>query len=77
MALEIKPTSRWWYGRFQIGGKSMLINLRVKVEGRRPDSITQTGDGEFERSRGKAMAAHDRQLADLKAKHNIEELTSA
>ncbi|MBP7830984.1 MAG: tyrosine-type recombinase/integrase [Kiritimatiellae bacterium] len=75
MALEIKPTSRWWYGRFQVGGKTMLINLEVEVQGNRPLSITQTGDGAFERSRGKAMVEHDRRLADLKNKHNIEELT--
>lgn len=75
MALEIKTTSQWWYGRFQVGGKNMLVNLRVKVDGARPSSVTQTGDGAFERSRGRAMAEHDRVLAELKTKHNVEELT--
>lgn len=75
MTLEMKQTSRWWYGRFVLNGKSKLVNLGVEIKGSRPASIGQSGDDAFERSRGKAIGEHDRVLADLHSKHNIEELT--
>ena len=74
MTLELRPSSKWWYGRFAVDGKSHFVNLGIKVQGRRPTS-TQGPDGLFERSRGRALAAHDTYLADLKTKHNVEELT--
>lgn len=74
MALELKGSSKWWYGRFHVGGKRRLINVRVPVEGRRP-TTGQDGDAAFERSRGRAMAEYERVRADLKSRYNIEELT--
>ncbi len=74
LALELKGSSKWWYGRFQVGGKRMVINLRVAVEGRRP-AAGQDGDAAFERSRGRALAEYERVRADLKSRYNIEELT--
>ncbi|MBM3839720.1 MAG: hypothetical protein FJ398_17475 [Verrucomicrobia bacterium] len=75
MALDWKATSQWWYGRFMVKGNSKLINLGVKIEGCRPRSITEEGDHAFERSRGKAIHEHDRILDEIRAKHNLEELT--
>lgn len=40
MGLEItrkkdgSPRSKWWYGRFNINGKSTCVNLGVKIAGR-------------------------------------------
>jgi len=75
MALEMRPTSKWWYGRFQVGGKNMMVNLGIEIEGKRPDSITQTGDGAFERSRGAAKNELKRRMEEYRKQHNIEELT--
>ena len=74
MALEMKATSKWWYARLMHKHKARLINLRIEIKGRRPTSITKQGDGEFERSRGKALNEHDRRLAELRAKDNGAEL---
>ncbi len=71
----MKKTSRWWYARAQIKGKLRLINLRVEIKGQRPERVTQTGDGDFERSRGRAMAEHDRIIGDMKTRQDAEELT--
>ena len=76
MALDWKETSQWWYGRITTRtGKRKLINLGVKIEGRRPRSIVDQGDAAFERSRGKAIREHDRILSEIQNKQNLEELT--
>jgi integrase len=62
MALVIKRTSSWWYALFKSNGRRQAINLRVKIEGTRPASVGDAGDDAFERSRGKAIEAHDRLL---------------
>ena len=45
------PSSNWWYGRFKVNGKSKCVNLGIKIEGRVPVSLKETGDTAFERSR--------------------------
>ena len=75
MALEMKETSSWWYGRFMVHRKARRVNLGVKIEGRRPASITQEGDRAFERSRGRARAEHDRVRDEILSKKNTVELT--
>ena len=75
MALDWKKTSQWWYGRFIVKGVAKLINLGVKIDGRRPQRISDEGDAAFERSRGKALQEHERVRDELRAKHNLEELT--
>jgi hypothetical protein len=45
---------------FVINGKKTVINLRVPITGKRPRKRTMIGDDEFERSRGRAMEAHDK-----------------
>lgn len=74
MALELRSSSSWWYARFAANGKLRRVNLRVKVEGRRPSSITEEGDPAFERSRGKALGAHDKLLEEIQSKKSAEEL---
>jgi hypothetical protein len=73
MALDWKETSQWWYGRITTRtGKRKLINLGVKIEGRRPRSIVDQGDAAFERSRGKAIREHDRILSEIQNKQNLK-----
>ena len=62
MALVIKRTSSWWYALFKSNGRRRAINLKVRIEGTRPASIGHAGDDAFERSRGKALEAHDQLL---------------
>ena len=50
MALELKPTSGWWYARFVVNKRIHRYKLN-RVEGRRPVSLTKSGDGPFEKSR--------------------------
>ena len=67
MSLEIRKNSSWWYGVFVINGKKTVVNLGVPITGKRPRKRTMIGDDEFERSRGRAMEAHDKQLGKLAA----------
>ena len=66
MPLELRKTSNWWYGRYQSGGRLQCLNLGIPVEGRRPASISDAGDLQFERSRGHAQEALDRLLLDVR-----------
>ncbi len=65
MSLEIRKNSSWWYGVFMVNGRKTVVNLKVPITGRRPPKRTMIGDDEFERSRGRAMEAHDKQLRQL------------
>src|SRR5688572_8301529 len=67
MALVMKRTSRWWYALFKSKGRRKAVNLKVLIEGQRPHSKGQRGDDEFERSRGRALAEHDRLLKEFDA----------
>jgi integrase len=59
MSLELRKSSKWWYGVFMQEGKKTIVNLKVPIAGKRPPKRTMQGDDEFEQSRGKAMAAYD------------------
>jgi integrase len=72
MALEIRKSSRWWYGTFMVNGQKTVINLGVPITGKRPPKRTMLGDDEFERSRGRAQEAHDRQEKKLITDRNAE-----
>ena len=74
MSLELKSSSQWWYGRFTVGGRRRRVNLNVKAQGIRPATLADQGDATFERSRIKAMVAHERMLEELERKQNAEEL---
>lgn len=84
MAVEIRRKkdkslkSIWWYGRFKVNGSTKCLNLGIKVEGRVPDTLKETGDTKFERSRMRAQL----KLEELKkeamshkaAEHHLREL---
>lgn len=75
MGLELRrATSEWWYGKFQANGRTFTKNLGVKVEGRVPPTIRETGDIVFERSRARAQAALEKAQAELKRRSAAEEL---
>ena len=66
MALELKPRSHWWYGRFRDGKKVRQIRLDVPIEGERPERASQTGDKKFEASRRKALVEFDKRVAEIR-----------
>lgn len=77
MALDWKATSQWWYGRFTENGRSKLVNLGIKIAGKRPKRINATGSGvdpRFVHSRGMAIQEHDRIHNEIRSRHNLEEL---
>jgi integrase len=57
MGLMLKTTSKWWYARPVVKGKRLFVNLGVEVKGRRPATLRELGDADFEASRQAAMAA--------------------
>ncbi len=65
MSLEIRKSSKWWYGVFMVKGQRTVINLGVPITGKRPPKRTMLGDDEFERSRGRAMEAYAKQRKEL------------
>jgi integrase len=75
MALDWKKTSKWWYARYTVNGKTKLVNLGVKIEGRRPESINGHGNEAFRRSRDRARIKHDECLAAIREKQNLQHLT--
>ena len=78
MALEIqKGRSKWWYGRVTVDGKDVVKNLGVEIRGQVPDSLRETGDTAFERSRAQAQAALEQFQAGLRKRSTSEELVQA
>lgn len=74
MPLEMRKSSKWWYGRFNSAGKVYCKNLGIKIEGERPCSITNEGDRRFEQSRAKAQAHLDQLINDASRRKTSEEL---
>lgn len=74
MALDWKPTSKWWYARISTNGKLSRFNLGVEIEGKRPPSITKEGDRRFEASRERAREAHKQLVAEIRKKANLVEI---
>ncbi|MFT3784145.1 MAG: hypothetical protein QM790_19225 [Nibricoccus sp.] len=75
MALELqRGRSKWWYGRVEVNGRKIGKNLGVEVRGIIPNSLAETGDIAFERSRAKAQAALEKLQLDLKRRSTAEEL---
>ncbi|MEX2607573.1 MAG: hypothetical protein WD708_09520, partial [Kiritimatiellia bacterium] len=86
MALEMKPTSNWWYARvrmpdgikrFPLVRKSEGKEERLAVRGCRPKSLKsmEGADREFIDSFHQAKAAHDHLVEELRSKKTVEELT--
>lgn len=65
MSLELRKSSRWWYGVFVVNGQKTIVNLKVPIAGKRPRKRTMQGDDEFEQSRGRAQEAYERQAKKL------------
>jgi len=59
MSLELRKSSKWWYGVFMENGRKTIVNLLIPIAGKRPPKRTMQGDDEFEQSRGKAQAAYE------------------
>ncbi len=74
MPLEMRKTSQWWYGRYNVGGKVHCVNLQVRIEGKRPASISdENTDKEFERSKGRAMEKFESMFRDAKNRKDSAE----
>ena len=65
MSLQLRRSSRWWYGQFVENDNRTVLNLRIPVEGQRPPSINEEGDADFEASRKAAQKAHDERLKKI------------
>jgi len=74
MALELRPTSKWFYGRFKANGKTVCKNLGVEIKGKPPKSLKLDGDPAFERSRAKAHAKLDELRLEAQKRGMTEEL---
>lgn len=85
MALEMKPSSRWWYARLAVNGKLRRFPLmetrggkqrRIEIRGRRPESITrpEEGDAAFRESYRRALTAHDRLTEERLSSRTAEDL---
>ena len=71
-------SSKWWYGRFTVNGKSKCMNLGIKVAGNVPRTLKQPGDTAFERSRMRAQLKLDElkkeAVSQKAAEHHLKEL---
>jgi integrase len=76
-ALEMRASSKWWYGRFQHDGKTHCKNLGIQIEGSRPKSLRLEGDATFEQSRGQARMAMEELIRQVKAPQSRSTLTKA
>jgi integrase len=74
MPLEMRKTSKWWYGRFNVKGRAKVLNLDVEIKGIRPPSVTQEGDPTFERSRGRAQAKLEQLIRKAGERKHAEDL---
>jgi integrase len=74
MPIEMRKSSKWWYGRFNISGKVHVVNLGIEIEGQRPASITKEGNRLFERSRARAQAALESLVKEATERKRSEEL---
>jgi integrase len=67
MGLEIRKTSKWWYGRWMENGVRSCAKLNVPIEGK-------PGDAAFERSREAAQDALDKLIAGVKEQKRPEDM---
>ena len=81
LTLRRERNGEWrpfWYGEIQVDGVRTVRNLGVKVEGDIPQTLRQTGDAKFERSRRKALGelakAQDSTKSKGAAQHLVKRL---
>jgi integrase len=75
--IRIKKGCRWFYGRYQVNGKSKEINLGVEIQGTRPRRITEQGDKAFEESKIEAAVALKEFLKKVETPQTEERLARA
>ncbi len=65
-----------WYGRYEINGRKIFVNLGVKIAGTPPEklSVREEGDTAFERSRASAQAKLDSIVEEVRTKQGSERL---
>jgi len=73
MPLEMRKTSKWWHGRFNVRGRPKVLNLDVEIKGKRPSSISEEDDRAFERSRGRTQAKFNELVKEAATKKRAEE----
>jgi len=67
---------RHWYGKYEIDGRTRVINLAVPVKGTPPASLRgKSDDKAFERSRARAETALEKYAEDAHQKGRAEHLT--
>lgn len=74
MGLEMKPGSNNWYGRYRDGDKIRQFVLDAVIYGVRPARISETGDADFEQSRGEAKKEFALKLKQLRGDPTAERL---
>lgn len=74
MPLELRKDSRWWYGRYQVNGKTHVVSLGVPVPKVRPASLREEGNAAFERSRAVAQTKLDQHIVDARSAKSAESL---
>ena len=72
--LELRKSSKWWYGRWTEHGKVVVQNLDVEVVGRRPSPQDGSVDRRFEKSRADAQAKLDRLARESLTRKRVEDL---
>ena len=72
--LELRKTSNWWYGRWTEKGKTVVCNLDIRVEGRRPANKEDTGDRRFRTSREAANAKLEQLASEATTRKHVEGL---
>jgi len=59
--------SKYWYGRFEVNGKTKSVSLNVEVKGRVPATLREIGDPFFERSRAQAQVKLDEMIREARS----------
>lgn len=72
--VELRKSSKWWYGRWTEKGKPVTCNLDIRVEGRRPTDKDDLGDRRFRTSRETAQAKADQLARDSETRRHVEGL---
>ncbi|HPA17483.1 MAG TPA: tyrosine-type recombinase/integrase [Verrucomicrobiae bacterium] len=65
-----------WYGRYEVGGRRLTVNLQVPIAGRPPASFSlrDEGNGAFERSRAVALEKLEALAQEARRRHGAAHL---
>lgn len=59
--------SKYWYGRFEVNGKTKTVSLNVEIKGTIPETLREIGDPFFERSRAQAQVKLDELIREARS----------